>query len=197
MAGDWKSVPMPPGIAALPRVNGMPIPFVTSWGKDPESVAYRRETGLTVECACTPGQGRPFIRSQCPERQRRCAQEALCSVCGTALTEEDPRVLAGVPLPESVWYMEAPAHATCMAYALQVCPHLVGAAGPDLPITLSPAVLTCEGRERRHSGGEYLVAVSRYDRAARALPLRFVLSSPVLPQHMSRERFLKTYAFPG
>lgn len=191
MPAEWRSVPMPSAIAALPRTaGGMPVPFNTSWGEDPERLAYLPETGLTIVCDCVPGQGKPLFSVQCPERQRRCAVEGLCSVCGTRIENDEPRAFAGAPVFGSDLYIEAAAHIACLAYALRVCPHLVGNTSPEDPIILSPIVVTQEGRRIDHPGAFGLVGAPHGEPGVRALPLVFVLSQPLLPTVMSRTDFL-------
>lgn len=190
MPAAWRTTPMPAPIKALPRTAaGMPVPFTVSRGADPERIAYREETGLTVVCACDPDTDVPVFAAQCPERQRQCAKEGLCSVCGQRIGDAH-FAFGGLPLPGTDLYMEAGAHPRCLAYALQVCPVLAREAGPDHPVVLAERVHTYEARRFYTPDGDALVVFRHGDPQGRDLTLHLYLSQPLLTRVLGRDTFL-------
>ncbi|MEU0489929.1 hypothetical protein ABZ249_11930 [Nocardiopsis sp. NPDC006139] len=194
MPAAWRTTPMPESIKSLPRTTqGMPVPFTVSRGHDPERIAYRRETGLTVVCGCAPHTDKPMFSAQCPERQRQCAQERLCSVCGQSIKAGEPFAFGGLPLPGTDLYMEAGAHPRCLAYAFQVCPVLARECGPDHPVVFAEQVTTCEARLLTTAGQNVIAVFAHGDPRGREVPLQFYLSRPLAPQMFDRDTFLDRF----
>ncbi|WP_159945311.1 MULTISPECIES: hypothetical protein [unclassified Nocardiopsis] len=194
MPAAWRTTPMPAPVKALPRTaKGMPVPFTVSRGHDPERIAYREETGLTVVCGCDPHTDRPVFGAQCPERQRRCARDGLCSVCGQHIDDEEYFAFGGLPLPGTDLYMEAGAHPGCLAYAFQVCPVLARECGPGHPVVLAERVRTCEARMATTPGQDAIVVFPHGDPRGRGLPLQFYLSQPLAPRVLDRNAFLARF----
>ncbi|MEV6818554.1 hypothetical protein AB0M72_07335 [Nocardiopsis dassonvillei] len=191
MPAAWRTTPMPEPTKALPRTAaGMPVPFTVSRGADPERIAYREETGLTVVCACDADTDAPVFAAQCPERQRQCAKDRMCSVCGQPISDRDYLAFGGLPLPGTDLYMEAGAHPACLAYALQVCPVLARQAGPDHPVVLAERAHTYEARRFYAPDGDALAVFRHGDRRGRELPLHLFLSQPLLTRVLDRDTFL-------
>lgn len=134
--GALTDTPIPEQVAALARdARGYPIPFVAEWdGEDGPTTRGVRE--MTLECGDLrwdgpvlwpdepDGTGTPQLGKVHPTRQLRCHAEGLCGVCGLPLGE--PRIYVG-GLVDPQTYTEAPIHAECARYSLQVCPGLLGA----------------------------------------------------------------------
>ncbi len=101
---NWKDVPIPPRMAALPKdPRGFPVPHIVIRDKDGKPVFSANDTVVVM-------QGK---------------LKKLCGVCGQALGS-DSWVLGG-PMsafhPQGV-YIDNPIHKECGVYALQVCPYL-------------------------------------------------------------------------
>jgi hypothetical protein len=194
MPAAWRTVPMPETVAALPRTaQGMPVPFTVSRGPDPERIAYREETGLTVVCDCDPGTDKPVFSAQCPERQRQCAKDGLCSVCGQRISEEEYSAFGGLPLPGTNLYMEAAAHTACLAYAFQICPVLGRESGPDHPVVLAARVRTCEARHASAEDQNTIITFRHGDPRGRSIPLQFYLSQPIRARVLDRDSFVARF----
>ncbi|GAA1439435.1 hypothetical protein [Nocardiopsis tropica] len=194
MPAAWRTMPMPETVAALPRTaQGMPVPFTVSRGHDPERIAYREETGLTVVCHCDPHTDKPVFSAQCPERQRQCAKDGLCSVCGQHISEEDYSVFGGLPLPGTNLYMEAAAHTECLSYAFKVCPVLARESGPDHPVVLAAGVRTCEARLVDTSDPNTILIFRHGDPQGRVIPLQFYLSQPIRARVLDRDSFVARF----
>ncbi|WP_049573874.1 hypothetical protein [Nocardiopsis sp. SBT366] len=193
MPASWRTVPMPEPVESLQRTSaGMPIPFTVSRGHDPEYIAYRQETGLTTVCGCDPRVDEPVFSAQCPERQRQCALEGLCSVCGQGITE-GLFAFGGLPLPGTDLYMEAGAHPQCLSYAFQVCPVLARESGPEHPVVLAEQVHTCEGRLLSAADHDTLIVLAHGATGGHSFPLQFYLSQPQDPQVLHRDTFLHRF----
>lgn len=110
MNRDWKTVPMPPGITALPRDSrGYPITFVTLIQSD----------------------GRPDFTTIDGQKILRCVREAVCGLCGQGwpgpYKSSDDHLLAFIGGPiscENQNFLDPPMHIPCAEYAMQVCPHI-------------------------------------------------------------------------
>ncbi|WP_159399780.1 hypothetical protein [Streptomyces alboflavus] len=64
MSTSWRSVPMPPYVAELPRNSaGRPVPGNISWhGADDDGsilVTSNADLGAHITCPCRPGLGTP------------------------------------------------------------------------------------------------------------------------------------------
>lgn len=126
---------MPPQIAALPRSDGgLPVPFVAQWSSEEEMYLRREPLAEGKVAAFTKGsrgEGQPVFGVMDVERQRLCVMKCRCQVCGGSARE---RLLAdGQGLGQSTVYDGAPRRmllepwvcASCLAYALRVCPGLI------------------------------------------------------------------------
>lgn len=144
MPDGWRDVPMPPGVAALPRTNGgIPITYTVAWSSEQGSVVRRdpvvgRDAIFAAEGR--QGEGTPKLAIVDTARQRRATVLGLCQVCGRKVPgrqrppwRQHPRWLADlhkgqgwrigfrtVPLIIDGWTCEP-----CLTYALRVCPALV------------------------------------------------------------------------
>jgi hypothetical protein len=102
------------------------VPGAIAWhGADEGSsstVAWSDELGSHITCGCTPGSGKPAFGEQCPVRQRAFMTQGRCGLCTRDFTDEEHLVFIGETGTE--YYLEPPLHASCAAYALQVCPVL-------------------------------------------------------------------------
>ena len=150
MTSPWRSVPMPPRIAVMPRNSaGRPVPGNTPWYTTADGqmcVRTSAELGKHVACPCEPGLGVAAFGDQCPQRQRALMTERKCGICTTAIKPTSRLVFIGAP--DTSCYIEPPVHPRCRAYALQVCPTL-SAAGSDVELAIAR---TYQLRERRMTG---------------------------------------------
>lgn len=146
MRDDWRDVPMPPGVAALPRTpGGIPITYTVAWTSE-RDVRLAPEplidgSPLAVFSDGRQCEGRPKLAIVDTARQRRVALKGLCQVCARKLPgrrlppwRQHPRWLADLrkdgqtiqhglrelPLVIDSWTCEP-----CLTYALQVCPGLL------------------------------------------------------------------------
>jgi hypothetical protein len=118
---DWRDVPMPPAVAALPRdPRGYPILF-----------SIQQDNGT-----------HNFLAME-PQRVIECAEQHRCGVCGLPLAP--PLTFIGGPLSlANRIYSEPPMHRDCFDYAYAVCPYLVNPqyrrvmARHDRPTNLQP-----------------------------------------------------------
>lgn len=101
---NWRDVPVPPRMAALPRdARGFPIPHIVFRDTD----------------------GRPHFTVNHEPLRQEAITRGLCSICGQPLFRG--RWFVGGPLSafdEHGAYLDPPMHEECVAYALQVCPYL-------------------------------------------------------------------------
>lgn len=153
MPSDWRSVPMPRGVARLPRTNGgIPITYTVAWSS--ETVPEAREDpvlrgivppgSLALFHSGRQGEGTPKLAVSDVARARRVVVEGLCQACGEKLPgrsappwrqhsrwlcdlrNQGQEIQMGprrVPLIVDGWTCEP-----CLAYALRVCPGLVAKA---------------------------------------------------------------------
>lgn len=149
MPDGWRDVPMPPGVAALPRTrSGIPITYTVAWSSEHETIV-RRDPDLErcfgkkwdgVFSGGALGEGTPKLDVVNTARARRAALRGLCQICGRHLpgrpsapwsTEQrwcgwftkgqSIETAAGVvPLIIDGWTCKP-----CLDYSLQVCPALV------------------------------------------------------------------------
>jgi hypothetical protein len=150
MPDDWRSVPMPRGVARLPRTNGgIPITYTVAWSsetgpearEDPLLRGFVPAGTLALFHSGAQGQGTPKLAVSDVARTRRVVMAGLCQACGQKLPgrsaspwRQHPRWLCDlrnqgqeiqiglrrVPLIVDGWTCEP-----CLAYALRVCPGLV------------------------------------------------------------------------
>ena len=131
MSDHWRSVPMPPALAARPCTRaGLPVPANTAWkapgAEPPLRVHHTDELGDHLTCDCVPGQGVAAFGDQCPEQQRRLLLEGRCGLCGNELTDGDePPVFVAGSGP--LLFVEPAMHQPCAAFALAACPVLSSA----------------------------------------------------------------------
>ncbi|MFE4512571.1 hypothetical protein ACFRMQ_00015 [Kitasatospora sp. NPDC056783] len=131
MSIDWRSVPMPPALAARPRTRaGLPVPANTPWkapGAEPSLRLHHTESlGDHLTCDCVPGQGVAAFGDQCPDEQRRLLLEERCGLCGRELKEGDePPVFIAAGGPPV--FVEPAMHQPCAAFAIAACPVLSSA----------------------------------------------------------------------
>jgi len=122
-------------VADLPRTaSGMPVVYITQYlpadrsAPDPEFPDFDAPGGVVLDCRCTFGRGRPLIGKQCPHRQRKAMLERRCNVCGQRVKVG---YFAGVTRVGDAegragWAcLEAPSHASCLAYSALTCPHML------------------------------------------------------------------------
>ncbi|GAA1120259.1 hypothetical protein [Nocardiopsis metallicus] len=194
MPAAWRTTPMPEPVQALPRTStGMPVPFTVSRGHDPERIAYRPETGLTVVCDCEPHSEPPVFGSQCPERQRQCARDRLCSVCGQPIGDQEYSAFGALPMPGTDLYLEPGAHTGCLAYAFRACPVLARECGPDHPVVLAKRVHTYEMR-RFYAPDQGMLAIHRHDdQGGHDTPLHLYVSQPLSACVLNRDSFLDRF----
>jgi len=127
MNASWRSVPMPPRVALLPRNSaGRPVPGNIAWYEADDDgailVTSNAELGGHVTCQCTPGRGRPAFGEQCHVRQRQFMLGRRCGLCTHGIEATGQLVFVGEM--SARYYLEPPLHPSCAAYALQVCPRL-------------------------------------------------------------------------
>ncbi|MFB7865593.1 hypothetical protein [Streptomyces sp. NPDC056069] len=199
MTAHWRSIPMPPNIARLPRnTAGRPVPRNTPWHEPATSggqLAVRSsvELGEHVVCPCEPGRGTAAFGDQCPPRQRELMSQRLCGICGRAIKATSRLVFIGGP--NATFYIEPPVHPRCAAYALMVCPTL--AAAEDVELTIAR---TYSLRERRMTGvsAEYTLIYDLFpyrDPAARRRgPLDFYLAFPENADRFAAKEWLAGHA---
>lgn len=105
MAHEWKNVPLPERMEALPRDRrGYPIP----WN-------VMRDNA-----------GEPLFTINDDRKSWQALEELLCPICGQGLEIGDLWWVGG---PLSAFhphgcYIDSPMHHECSSYALKVCPHL-------------------------------------------------------------------------
>ena len=196
MPVDWRSVPMPPPVARLPRnTAGRPVPRATPWfevGPDGSQLrpARNADLGLYADCPCEPGRGTAAFGQQCPNAQRDLMTGRACGVCAKPIKETSLLVFVGGPGNGA--YTEPPLHQRCCAYALRVCPKL--AAQPDVEVAVTRTYTLVE---RRMTGvdtaGELLYDFFVFrDPAARAAGvLDFYLALPDRPQRTNARTWLE------
>lgn len=148
MNGSWRSVPMPPHVAHLPRnTAGHPIPGNISWHEADDDgsilLTSNDELGRHITCPCAPGRGTPAFGEQCPVRQREFMVQRLCGLCTKGIDMMEQVVFVGET--DAPHYLEPPLHQDCAAYALQVCPRL-HAAGERIEVALAHTYLLLEDR---------------------------------------------------
>lgn len=191
MPAAWRTTPMPEPVQALSRTaEGMPVPFTVSRGHDPERIVYREDTGSTVVCDCDPHTGRPVFGAQCPERQRQCAKDELCSVCGQPIRSMDYFAFGSRPLPGTDLYLEPAAHTRCLAYAFRACPVLARECGPNHPVVVAEQVRTYEMRRIYAPGQDMLTIHHHGDQAGHDTPLHLYLSQPLRAHVLTRDSFV-------
>lgn len=147
---SWRDVPMPAGVAALPRAaNGMPVPYVAAWEGEDDMVVEKDEAADGAEAVFPRvprvGKTRPVFGEMEPSRQRAVVRYVLCQVCAVELGPmwdtnqgqplhwlidmmHEPSTLPGHMLVLEPWVCD-----DCMVYALQVCPGLLGRPGKKPP----------------------------------------------------------------
>ncbi len=157
MPTGWRDVPMPRGVAALPRTTGgVPITYTVAWSSETTPKAHHdpllTARGMTMAAlfhSGAQGVGRPKLAVSDVARTRRVVLAGLCQACGQKLPgrskppwQQHPRWLCDLrnqgqtiriglrtlPLIVDGWTCEP-----CLTYALRVCPGLVtkAAAGGD------------------------------------------------------------------
>ncbi|WP_159945314.1 MULTISPECIES: hypothetical protein [unclassified Nocardiopsis] len=118
--------PMPPPVARLPRAGTTPVPWTVQWSSGTEHVV-ERESGPVLVCTCKAGKGRPRFGDPCANRQRQAVAERRCTVCGTPI-DADQVCTWTLADTATQYYVEAPAHPQCLAFALRTCPKLASIA---------------------------------------------------------------------
>lgn len=143
MPDGWRSVPMPPGVAALPTTrSGIPITYTVAWSSEVRPVAREDPIlrgmvapgTMALFHSGAQGEGTPKLNVGSVDRVRRVTVLGLCQVCGRTLTARRPRWLCDlrnhgqeievggrvVPLVVDGWSCEP-----CLRYGLLVCPGLL------------------------------------------------------------------------
>jgi hypothetical protein len=146
---SWRDVPMPEGVAALPRSSGgLPVPYVAIWeGEDLMRIARCDFTygspAIFPLNGFQVGRTRPVFGVMEPSRQREVAITVRCQVCHVQLpwiSDElddegevhwladllhEPATMRGHRLALEPWVCD-----DCLYYALQICPGLVAGKKP-------------------------------------------------------------------
>lgn len=125
---------MPPEIAELPRdQRGYPVPWFSDWTSRSESPLISRNAriGVFADCTCQIGQGEPILGEPCVVRAREAVIQRRCSTCGIAIRPGSDMVWPSHTGDVAPYFLEPPNHPGCLEWALQVCPHLVGANRSD------------------------------------------------------------------
>ena len=138
MSRLWRTVPMPPNVAKLPRTpSGMPVVYITQYAargveKQTKFVDLFPGKGK-LDCDCEFGAGRAMIGAQCPRRQADAVLNRKCGVCGVVIKEGREMVFVGAEygitgLPGERVFMttEAGVHHDCATYSLLTCPAMHG-----------------------------------------------------------------------
>ncbi|WSM44678.1 hypothetical protein OIE78_34480 (plasmid) [Streptomyces cellulosae] len=148
MRPSWRSIPMPSGVARLPRNSaGRPVPGNIAWYEADDDgailVMQDHELGVHITCPCTPGRGTPKFGEQCPVRQREFMLQRRCGLCTRDIEPTGQLVFVGETSAQ--YYLEPPLHPLCAAYALQVCP-VLHAAGERIEVALTQSYALAEDR---------------------------------------------------
>jgi hypothetical protein len=94
MPEGWRDVPMPAGVAALPRTrSGIPITYTVAWSSERETVIRRdrdleRHFGkpmLAIFAGGAQGDGTPKLDIVNTRRARRATVRGLCQICARHL----------------------------------------------------------------------------------------------------------------
>ncbi|MGW2445796.1 hypothetical protein [Streptomyces sp. NPDC001675] len=195
MNHSWRSIPMPPAVARLPRNSaGRPVPGNIAWytPDDDGATLVTRDTELGghITCPCTPGNGTPRFGEQCPVRQRELMAQRNCGLCTQPIEPTTELVFIGET--DAPYYLEPALHPLCAAYALQVCP-VLHAQGERIEVALTHSYTLAEDRitgiaadgTLRHS------VFARGDLAARHLAvLNFYLAIPDTPARLTAPTWL-------
>ena len=133
MADLLASVPMPPRVAALARTpRGYPVPYVAAWTSEARHTVrpLARWNRPALFALGRPGEGDAVLGEMDMARQRECVALGRCQVCRTWLSRAGARWLAELyePTDDGPLIREPWACPSCLAYALRVCPGLVGIA---------------------------------------------------------------------
>ncbi|MFJ9574686.1 forkhead box protein [Streptomyces bacillaris] len=199
MTAHWRSIPMPPNVARLPRnTAGRPVPINTPWYETADAggqmaIRSSADLGEHVVCPCEPGRGTAAFGDQCPPRQRKLMEQRLCGICGRAIKKTSSLVFIGAP--NAGFYIEPPVHPRCAAYALLVCPTL--SAADDVELTIARRYVL---RERRMTGVSpdlkitYDLFPHRDPNARRRGPLDFYLAFPENAHRIAAKDWLTSHA---
>jgi hypothetical protein len=151
MPDGWRDVPMPRGVAALPRTKGgIPITFTVAWSSETGPVAREgpaaARAGRPPVCrrsstAGRQGHGMPKLAVSDVARTRAVVLNGLCQACGRRLPgrarppwRQHPRWLCDLRNRGQeirIGFRTVPlivdgwTCAPCLTYALRVCPGLV------------------------------------------------------------------------
>lgn len=106
---NWRDVPLPPAVAALPRDRrGYPV-FV-----------------CVTPAGGVPEDGVVDFRLLNLDHHVRCARQSLCAICGRRL-HRDYVFIGGPMCCQNRVFGDGPMHEQCARYALAVCPYLTNA----------------------------------------------------------------------
>jgi hypothetical protein len=140
----WRAVPMPSGVARLPRTpGGLPVPYVASWSSEQGKPSLRPEPrlerigfdGPATYYGGAVGVGRPVLGEMQPERQREVTLEQLCQVCH------------GPAHPRAIRKQEPPFDHPLLLADIRIAssaPDAVGALGDSLLVDGKPRPLIFE-----------------------------------------------------
>jgi hypothetical protein len=124
--------PMPARIAQLPRsLKGYPIPHVAAWSSEATN-DVRYEAGFELPMLFSTGrkgEGEPLLGEMEIARQRDAFVRGRCQVCAAFLPRRGARWIVGYAeaTPDGPMIREPWGCPECLAYALAVCPGLIGA----------------------------------------------------------------------
>lgn len=136
----WKNVPMPSSMAnCLRSTAGLPVPYVAAWSSEVKLIV-RTEPPMPGTHAVPllfhdgeRGVGTPVFGEMAPCRQREVMTGSRCQVCNhycgwgkKTLVEMAGGQMAGAGWGPAPLIMEPWVCASCLTYALKVCPGLVG-----------------------------------------------------------------------
>lgn len=195
MSHPWRSTPMPPAVARLPRSSaGRPVPGNITWYErdDDGAILVTRDTKLGghITCPCTPGTGTPRFGEQCPQRQRTFMAQRQCGLCTENIEPTAELVFIGET--NAPYYLEPPLHPLCAAYALQVCP-VLHAGGQRIEVALTHSYTLAEDRITGISADGTLrrSVFALGDPVARHLAvLQFYLAFPDTPERLTAPNWL-------
>lgn len=125
---------LPPNIDALPKTRtGLPVPHVAAWSSE-RTMRIANDPNIggnhpTLFSNGAQGEGEPVLGQMDVARQRTVVVHGRCQVCNVKLPARDRFVVTlWEKLPDGTRLVREPwACTTCLAFALRVCPGLLGA----------------------------------------------------------------------
>lgn len=92
----------------------------------PDRMAHLKldDRGYPIPYFCPTPNGKPDFRYQDQKKRQACIDHKLCSVCGKRLLDKQFWFICGPLGLKNQIHSDAPMHAECADYAINVCPHL-------------------------------------------------------------------------